>query len=55
MPKANTARARLPRGTKPVIQAFFEALESIPEGQQAEVAKAAHAGIYTHTDEIVAA
>ena len=23
MPKASTARARLPRGTKPVIQAFF--------------------------------
>jgi len=45
MPKANTARARLPRGTKPVIQAFFEALEVIPEGQRAEVAKAAHAGI----------
>ena len=43
MPKANTAR--LPRGTKPVIHAFFEALESIPERQRAEVAKAAHAGI----------
>jgi hypothetical protein len=45
MPKADTARARLPRGTKPVIQAFFDALVSIPEAQRAEVAQAAHAGI----------
>src|SRR5689334_339683 len=45
MPKASPARARLPRGTKPVIQAFFDALEAIPDASRAEVAKAAHAGI----------
>lgn len=45
MPKATPARARLPRGTKPVIQAFFDALEAIPDTSRAEVAKAAHAGI----------
>ena len=45
MPKASTARARLPRGTKPVIQAFFDALDAIPDASRAEVAKAAHAGI----------
>ena len=44
MPKAKHRSRRLPRGTKPVIQAFFEALKSIPE-LAAEVAKAAHAGI----------
>ena len=45
MPKASNDRARLPRGTKPVIQAFFDALEAIPDASRAEVAKAAHAGI----------
>lgn len=45
MPKTNSARARLPRGTKPVIQAFFEALDAIPESLRADVATAAHAGI----------
>ena len=45
MPKASPARARLPRGTKPVMQAFFDALQAIPEHSRAEVAKAAHAGI----------
>jgi hypothetical protein len=45
MPKAPPARARLPRGTKPVIQAFFDALDAIPDASRAEVAKAAHAGI----------
>ena len=45
MPKASPARARLPRGTKPVTQAFFDALQAIPEHSRAEVAKAAHAGI----------
>ena len=38
MPKTNSARARLPRGTKPVIQAFFEALDAIPESLRADVA-----------------
>src|SRR5689334_1536028 len=45
MPKASNDRARLPRGTKPVIQAFFDALDAIPEASRAEVAKAAQAGI----------
>jgi len=45
MPKASPARARLPRGTKPVIQAFLDPLDAIPEASCAEVAKAAQAGI----------
>ena len=45
MPKASPDRARLPRGTKPVIQAFFDALDTIPDASRAEVAKAAQAGI----------
>src|SRR5690242_3859067 len=45
MPKASPDRARLPRGTKPVIQAFFDALDAIPEASRAAVAKAAQAGI----------
>ena len=45
MPKASPARARLPRGAKPVIQAFFDALDAIPDASRAEVAKAAQAGI----------
>jgi hypothetical protein len=45
VPKTDTARARLPRGTKPVIQAFFEALDAIPESLRADVATAAHARI----------
>jgi hypothetical protein len=32
---------RLPRGTKPVCQAFLSALDSIPEGSRTAVAKAA--------------
>jgi hypothetical protein len=38
-------RARAPRGTKNVTQAFFEALEGIPDSQRAAVATAALAGI----------
>ena len=33
--------SRLPRGSKPVSQAFFAALDSIPEGSRSAVAKAA--------------
>jgi hypothetical protein len=43
--KSDTIRTRLPRGTKPVVQAFFDALEAIPERSRADVAKAAYAGI----------
>jgi sRNA-binding protein len=39
------ARTRAPRGTKNVTQAFFEALDGIPDNQQAAVATAALAGI----------
>jgi cell wall-associated NlpC family hydrolase len=38
-------RARAPRGTKNVTQAFFEAIESLPAAQQDSVASAALAGI----------
>jgi hypothetical protein len=38
-------RARAPRGTKNLTQAFFEALDGIPESQQKAVAAAAVAGI----------
>ena len=41
MLKPATTAARAPRGTKPVSQAFFSALESIPEASRAAVAKAA--------------
>ena len=40
MLKADTS-ARAPRGTKPVSQAFFEALDAVPEASRAAVAKAA--------------
>ena len=39
MLKAEATRA--PRGTKPVSQAFFTALEAVPEASRAAVAKAA--------------
>ena len=39
MAKADTTRA--PRGTKPVAQAFFTALDTIPEVTRAAVAKSA--------------
>ena len=38
-------RARAPRGTKTLTQAFFEALDGIPAGQQKAVAAAALTGI----------
>jgi hypothetical protein len=38
-------RARAPRGTKTLTQAFFEALDGIPADQQKAVAAAALAGI----------
>ena len=41
MAKAETSAARAPRGTKPVSQAFFAALEQIPEASRAAVAKSA--------------
>ncbi len=45
MLKPDTASGRAPRGTKPVSQAFFAALESIPESSRSAVAKAAQAMI----------
>ena len=39
------ARTRAPRGTKNVTQAFFTALDAVPDNQQAAVAAAAVAGI----------
>jgi hypothetical protein len=39
------SRARSPRGTKILTQAFFEALDGIPGAQQKAVATAALAGI----------
>jgi hypothetical protein len=41
MAKADTASARAPRGSKPVSQAFFAALDTVPEVRRAEIAKAA--------------
>ena len=43
MAKAETTTARSPRGAKPVSQAFFTALETIPEASRVAVAKAAQA------------
>ena len=43
MAKVQTTKARSPRGAKPVSQAFFEALETIPEASRIAVAKAAQA------------
>jgi hypothetical protein len=45
MAKAETTTTRAPRGAKPVAQAFFTALESIPEAMRSAVAKAAQAMI----------
>jgi hypothetical protein len=45
MATTETARARAPRGTKTVADAFFAALKEIPEVRQAEVAKAAQSAI----------
>ncbi len=44
MAKADTT-PRAPRGTKPVAQAFFAALDSIPEATRSAVSKAALAMI----------
>ncbi len=41
MAKAETTTTRAPRGTKPVILAFFAALDAVPDAQRAAVAKAA--------------
>ncbi len=41
MAKAETTTPRAPRGTKPVILAFFAALDAVPDAQRATVAKAA--------------
>ena len=45
MLKADTTSTRAPRGTKPVSQAFFTALDAVPEASRAAVAKAAQAMI----------
>ena len=45
MAKAETTTARSPRGAKPVSQAFFTVLETIPEASRVAVAKAAQAMI----------
>ena len=45
MLKAETTSVRAPRGTKPVSQAFFSALDAVPEASRAAVAKAAQAMI----------
>jgi hypothetical protein len=42
MLKAKSASTRAPRGSKPVSQAFFTALEAVPEASRAAVANAAH-------------
>ena len=41
MLKAETTATRAPRGTKPVSQAFFTALDSVPEAVRSAVARAA--------------
>jgi hypothetical protein len=41
MLKTGTTPTRAPRGTKPVSQAFFTALDAIPVASRAAVAKAA--------------
>ena len=41
MLKAATTATRAPRGTKPGSHAFFSAVETLPEGSRAAVAKAA--------------
>ncbi len=45
MAKADIASARAPRGTKAVSQAFFAALDAVPEARRAEIAKAAQIAI----------
>ena len=41
MIKEQSVSTRLPRGTRPVTQAFFTALDAVPEASRATVAKAA--------------
>ena len=59
MAKSETASTRAPRGTKPVSQAFFAALDAIPEASRAAVAKAAQAmirdEIKSHREKVKAA
>jgi hypothetical protein len=45
MAKAEITATRAPRGAKPVSQAFFTALESLPEASRTAVAQAAQATI----------
>lgn len=45
MAMKDDVRARAPRGTKTVTQAFFVALDDVPDNQQTAVANAALAGI----------
>jgi len=45
MSKAETMTTRLPRGTRPVSQAFLTALDAVPDASRAAVAKAAQAMI----------
>jgi hypothetical protein len=45
MATKDDTRARAPRGTKNVAQAFFAALDGLSEGQQPAVAKAALSAI----------
>ena len=41
MALAEKTSSRLPRGTKPVVQAFLTALDAVPEASRPAVAKAA--------------
>jgi hypothetical protein len=41
MPKTESTATRAPRGTKPVMAAFFTALDATPEASRAAIAKAA--------------
>ena len=45
MANTETSRSRAPRGTKNVTDAFFAALNELPELRRAEVAKAAQLAI----------
>lgn len=45
MALAEKTSSRLPRGTKPVVQAFLTALDGVPEASRPAVAKAAQAMI----------
>jgi hypothetical protein len=41
MAKTESTSTRAPRGTKPVVAAFFTALDAAPEASRAAIAKAA--------------